>query len=846
MNAYFYVGQQCMNSTTLFIFLCCLFPFSSTAYDGFSPPKELSALRANEVIKIDGQLDDPVWLTAPVASDFTQLEPIPDLVPSQKSEVRILYDDKAIYIGATLYDTEPDSILKQLSQRDDLGNTDWFSIYIDAYQDGLNGLGFLVTAAGVQVDRKFSAGGQNGGGFGSYSSGDTNWNAVWKSEVRITENGWIIEMEIPYSALRFPNISVQNWNINFGRQVRRKREVSFWNRIDPTKDGFFNQSGKLNGIKEITSPVRLAATPFFSTYFENYRDKESDPVSSWGRSFNGGMDIKYGINDAFTLDMTLIPDFGQVQSDNQVLNLSPFEVRFDENRQFFTEGTELFNKGGLFYSRRVGGVPLGFYDVEYDEDSEELIENPIAPQLYNATKISGRTTNGLGVGFFNATSAKTEAIIENIGTGDRRKVATNPLTNYNVLVFDQNLKNNSYLSLINTNVLRNGHEYDANSTGTEFLFRNKANSYSIKGNGVISQQYFSDVDNIIGHAGGIEFSKTSGALTGNVGYYQESEKYDINDLGFLFNNNSRIFYADLNHNNYKPVGIFNRIGKGFYINYERLYKPNKYSEFNTGYNMFFITKAFNAFGINLNARPVDTYDYFEPRTDDFRIAYKMPKGVNLNGWISTDYRKQFAFDVNLGYTLIDETERSFFNYRIAPRFRVNDKLNFVLSHRNQFMNNDVGFVYADESSDGHDVLHEDDILMGRRDQNIINNTLSVNYTFNNKMGLTFRARHYWTEVAYKYFNTLNQDGTLLLSNYKGNDESGTLHDTNFNIFNIDLVYTWRFAPGSDIIAVWKNSISDSNNNLTDDYFGNLNQLTDLPQTNSFSIKVIYYLDYLMF
>lgn len=835
-----------MKKRYLLVVFCCLQFWCLKGTTNPDVPKELSALRAKETVKIDGILDDPAWLTAPVARDFTQLEPLPDLSPSQQTEVRILYDDKAIYIGAILFDSQPDSILKQLSQRDDLGNTDWFSIYIDSYQDGINGLGFLVTAAGVQVDRKFSSGGSNSGGFGSYSSGDTNWNAVWKSEVKITDQGWTVEMSIPYSALRFPNASMQNWNINFGRQIRRKREVSFWNRIDPTKDGFFNQSGKLSGIKEITSPVRLAATPFFSTYFENYRDKENDPVSSWGRSFTGGMDVKYGINDAFTLDMTLIPDFGQVQSDNQVLNLSPFEVRFDENRQFFTEGTELFNKGGLFYSRRVGGVPLDYYNVDYDDDIETLVENPIAPQLYNASKISGRTNNGLGIGFFNATSAKTEAVIENINTGDRRKVETNPLTNYNVLVFDQNLKNNSYFSLINTNVMRNGHTYDANSTGTEFVFRNKANSYSIQGNGVISQQYFSEADNIIGHAGGVELSKTSGALTANIGYFEESDTYDINDLGFLFNNNSRSFYLDVNHNNFKPVGIFNRIGKGGWLSYDRLYAPNKFSLFSGGGNMFFITKGFHAFGASFNGSPFNRYDYFEPRTDDFSVALIVPKAISFFGWISTDYRRQFAFDLRGGYTKIDETNRAYYNYTISPRFRVNDKLNFILSHRNEFLNSDVGYVSPNDESIGYENLEDADIVMGRRDQNIINNTLSINYTFNNKMGLTFRARHYWTEVSYLNFNTLQQDGYLRHSDYLGSNSSESLHNTNFNIFNIDLVYTWRFAPGSDIIAVWKNSISDSNNILDDNYWGNFNQLNNLPQTNSFSIKVIYYLDYLDF
>ena len=183
------------------------------------------------------------------------------------------------------------------------------------------------------------------------------------------------------------------------------------------------------------------------------------------------MDIRYGINDAFTLDMTLIPDFGEAISDNQVLNLGPFEVRFDENRQFFKEGIELFNKGNLFYSRRIGGAPLNYSSLgDMISEGDSILFNPSETQLINATKVSGRNTNGLGIGVFNAVSARSVA--EVIGANDEiREVETNPLTNYNVLVLDQNLKNNSSVSFVNTNVLRFGSEYDANvSAGLINLF----------------------------------------------------------------------------------------------------------------------------------------------------------------------------------------------------------------------------------------------------------------------------------------------------------------------------------------------------------------------------------------
>ena len=235
---------------------------------------------------------------------------------SQKSEIRVLYDDKAIYVGAMLFDTSPDSILKQLSQRDQIGITDWFAVILDPYRDGLNGFGFIVTSAGVQYDTRYSSTGGS-----SVLDGDENWDAVWQSKTTFTDEGWIAEIKIPYSAIRFPKVEDQIWNLNFARMIRREREESFWNEVKPEISGFLNQAGIITDINNIKSPVRLSATPYIATYLENFYNKNAVSKSTWGRSFNAGLDVKYGINDAFTLDMALIPDFGQTRFDNHVINL---------------------------------------------------------------------------------------------------------------------------------------------------------------------------------------------------------------------------------------------------------------------------------------------------------------------------------------------------------------------------------------------------------------------------------------------------------------------------------------------------------------------------------------------
>ena len=450
--------------------LCILFVSTSLfSFTQTPQKKEYTAVRISSSPKIDGVLDDSCWMNVAIATDFTQSEPNPGNSSRQKTEVKFVYDNFFIYISAMMYDTHPDSILCELSKRDNAffgPNADAFGFLIDTYNDGQNALFFGVTSCGVQADTKAS----------DPDNFDDSWNVAWESKVKISNNGWMAEIKIPYSAIRFPKKENQEWGINFFRQIRRYREFSDWNPVNPEEQGLIHQSGILKGITHIESPLRLSFSPYISSSLDIYDGNTA-------HSINGGADVKYGINESFTMDMTLIPDFGQVRSDDKVLNLSPFETRYDEQRSFFTEGIELFNRSNIFYSRRIGGEPLCYGSADYLKDSNEIItKNPSSSQLYNATKISGRTRGKLGIGFLNATTANTFAVALDTISGQERQIMTDPLTNYNVFVLDQTLRNNSYISLTNTNVTRDGNWYDANVTGTQFKLNNKANKWSVNGN----------------------------------------------------------------------------------------------------------------------------------------------------------------------------------------------------------------------------------------------------------------------------------------------------------------------------------------------------------------------------
>lgn len=784
--------------------------------------KSIDLIRSSDRIIIDGLLAEGCWADASIATDFIQNSPVAGAHSSRKTEVRLTFDDQAVYIGATLYD-ERDSMTLTLSQRDDVGNADWFGVIFDPYNAGTIGFSFIVTSAGVQVDELHKV-----------DEVDANWNAVWQSAVTIEHDRWIAEIKIPFSALRFPKENIQSWGINFSRNIRRNREESYWNFYDPTGINLISQLGLVNGITNVDVPVRLSFTPYVSGYIEHHGQ---DGTTSY--TANGGMDLKYGLNQSFTLDMTLIPDFGQVQFDNQVLNLSPFEVRYNERRQFFTEGTELFNKGGVFYSRRIGGAPMNFYTPYEILDSSEVVEyNPSSTRLLNATKLSGRTKRGLGIGVFNAITASTYATIRDTLTGNSRQYLTNPLTNYNVLVFDQNLKNNSSVTLLNTNVTRDGNAYDANVTTAGFNLYTKGQKYQAYGQLAFSQLYFTDSSDI-GHLGNFGFGKSAGQFLWSIDYFETSRNYNPNDLGYFFVTNQRTFRGSLNYNIYKPFWRLFNMWSGFYTSYTRNVSPDDFANFDINAEVGGTFRNFMTAGAWVFSEPVITYDFFEPRVPG--RFYEYPRTVGAGGFISSNYGKPFALDMRAGLIKFDDNGRYNLEVTTSPRFRFSDKLFLVLTNYMGYNQNEEGAAV----DNNFDVPFDgEDPIFAIRDRFTTENTVAATYIFTNRMGITFRLRHYWSKVKYNAFFRLDQDGRFQPTTYTGlSTDNTSLHNNNFNAFTIDMAYRWVYAPGSELSLVWKNSIFAYTDQIDHNYFQNLGDLSGIPANNSISLKLLFYIDY---
>ncbi|QCE43195.1 protein with DOMON-like ligand-binding domain protein [Psychroserpens sp. NJDZ02] len=806
-----------MKPYLLFLF-AIIMSYQSIAQD----KKSYQIKRTDYPPKIDGILDDKAWTDAQIATDFTEFKPdVGDTATAdKKTKVRMTYDDSGIYVAAYCYD-KPEDIMRQFTQRDNFGQSDFFGLIFNPNNDAQNNTEFFVFSSGTQADAVESP---------NYGE-DFGWNAVWESSTKIVEDGWIVEIKIPYRALRFTQQEDPTWGIQFHRHYRKTREQTTWNAIDVTKGNVGLYNAELKGITNITPPTRLSFFPYASGLVSTY-DGETDS------DFAAGLDIKYGITENLTLDATLIPDFSQAGFDDVQLNLGPFEQQFSEQRQFFTEGVDLFSKGNLFYSRRVGNSPSGRLNLN---DNETIQEYPEKVQLLNAVKVSGRTKNGLGIGFFNAITEKTEVSITDAETGGKRSQVVEPLANYNIMVLDQQFNKNSSVTLINTNVTRDGDFRDANVTGLLLDLVNKNNTYGAVAE--VKMSTFNDVpDKDNGYNAQFAMGKNSGKLRYSIDYSYADENYDINDLGILFRNNYSNYGADISYRTFEPSKNFNNTYLGAWLNYEQLANPNTFTGANTGIEFNGQTKTLHNLGINSNWNIGKQYDYFEPR-NGFDSYFLTENYAQTNMWISSNYNLFFAIDANLGYgRLFNETRKNFNNvwFGLNPRFKFNDKFLMVLGYDYDNYTADRGYVNGQEI--------DDRILFGQRDRIDMTASISGSYNFNSFNALTLSFRNYLSTVTYdNNLYVLQNNGTLIESDiYTKNTISSDPDfdpDINFNTWNLDLSYTWQFAPGSQLTALYRNQIFNLSNNSEASFFDSTDDLFKQKQRNTFSLKLVYFIDY---
>jgi len=795
----------------LFIFISFLFIINVSGYS--QNKKSYQILRTDKAPKIDGVLDDDIWQKAEEAKDFTEFRPnigIKDTV-GMKTKVKVTYDDNAIYFGAYMQD-DPKKIMSQITQRDNFGQNDFFMVVLNPNNDAQNNTIFIVFSSGTQADA-----------IASLNDEDYGWNAVWDSAVKMHNDGWSLEMKIPYRALRFANEDIQTWGIQFQREIRRARARYSWNPIDPTIASSFQYHGEIKGLKNLKPPVRLNLYPFVSGIANTY-DGQSET------DLNFGLDVKYGITENFTLDATLVPDFSQVGFDNLTLNLGPFEQTFNEQRQFFTEGVDLFNKGGLFFSRRVGGAPAESPELE---ENETFINYPNEVKVLNAVKVSGRTKNGLGIGVFNAFTEKTSTQILDTITNNTREVIAEPFSNYNILVVDQQFNNNSSVSLINTNVTREGPFRDANVTGLLMDVSNKRNTYNIDGQIKMSNVYLPE-ETSTGFNTSLKISKIHGNLRYAIDHRYADPNYDINDLGLNLRNNYNNFGMDASYQIFEPKGKLNNYRFTFAFDYRQLAEPNVFTDTSIRSGFRATTTNLNSFGFDFNLNPGKQYDYFESRVEGKYFIYE--NFMRFGGFYSSNYNKRFAYDIRTNVETLFENGRDLFGYdiKLEPRMRFNE--HFLFEYEFQF--NEIN------GSRGYATIENDEPIFGERNRTIISNEIKATYNFNPFQSLSLNIRKYWDRVLYdNELFTLLDNGRL--TNSSGYTTSNVENDPNINYsaWNLDLSYSWQLAPGSFLTALYRNQLFNQDNEADITFKDNIDVLFNQPIQHSFSLRLQYFIDY---
>ena len=783
----------------LFLIVCSI--------NTFSQKKTLQAKSISENIVIDGKINEQIWESASIATDFIMFEPDngKPISPDKKTEVKVLYDNNAIYISALLYDNEPEKIQRELTNRDVFGVSDHFSVHINGFNDGQQDFRFFVSASGVQMDC-----------LATEDYEDFSWDSIWDSEVTLTEFGWVVEMKIPYAALRFSKADKQTWGLNFMREIKRDVQKYTWNLVDTKIGAVITQAGILEGIENIKPPTRLFFIPYVSGYYQE-DDFNSD------RTLKAGLDIKYGINDSFTLDAILVPDFGQTKFDNAILNLEPFEQQLEENRPFFTEGTDLFSKGNLFYSRRIGGAPS---TEPATAANEEITNYPSTVDLVNAVKISGRNEKGLGIGFLNAITKNTKATIVNTDTGEFRKEVIEPLTNYNILVLDQRFNQNSSVSLINANTTRNGEFRDANVTGLLFDLNTTKNTYNLYGD--FKYSAINTFEDYNGFKTELNFRKTYGKYRYWLSGKYVSENYDVNDLGINFYTNYHNAYVSGSYRIVNPTKVFNTFRFNQFVNLEI---QNTTGKLQTGAVVTEIkatTLKNDYFEFVFEATPFKTFDFYEPR--EYGKYVFIPEKIFTALNFSSNENNAFSIIIQPSFTKFNEDGRGNYGIYLGPKYRFNDRLSiaYALDYINK--KNERGWVDSNASG----------IIFAERNREILQNDLTGKYSLNNKMTLNLTARYYWSYSKNHEFFTLQNNG------YLTPNSTYTLNkDRNFNSFNLDFSYSWWFAPGSELSVLYRNYGLERASVVEKDLSKNLKSIYNSNLTNVLSVSIRYFIDYNM-
>ena len=833
---------------------------------------------SNEPPVIDGYLDDEAWNEVEWAGDFVGHRPEFMAVPSQATQFKILYDEKNLYIGVRAFDSEPEKIVKRMSRRDGFDG-DLIEINIDSYNDKRTAFSFSASVSGVKGDEYVSNNGNNW---------DSTWDPIWYLKTSVDDEGWIAEFRIPLSQLRFAYKEELTWGIQVMRAVFRIQERSTWQPIDPNAPGWVHLFGELNGLKGIKPQKQLEIQPYVVGSAQKYPVENGNPYRD-GNDLGGnlGVDAKIGITSDITLDLTVNPDFGQVDADPSAVNLSAFQLFFREQRPFFLEGNNILSFGtsggqnNLFYSRRIGARPHG----NPDDDDIAYVDYPSNTQILGAAKLTGKNANGFSWGFQDAVTAQINAKVTD-NQGDERKEKIEPLTNFMVGRFQQDLnEGNTVFGAIITDVRRfsnegNGLEFlhdNAQSAGVDlnqnlwdrkFGFSVKFGMSRVTGTeGAIYQtqtsaeRFFQRPDNNyknvdstltsrIGTFSSASFGKRSGSFNFEVGSNYRSPELELNDIGFLQSTDEWNHWVWTRYRVNKPTNWFRSQNYGVYT--ERNFDFGGVMT-GGGTNMDINLELKNLWNLGTGFWVGNEYSSNSALRGGPSML--LPGNFNWWYWVGTNSQKKVRFSWNQWFNWGNNDSGNNMGISMGITARPTDAMSISLRPNINWNDDALQYVNNDMEANGT-------YLLGRIQQTTYSMTIRSNYNITPNLTIEFWGQPFISSGTYSEFKRISDADHPTLSNrfiaisddwisssdgYYQVDENGdqitdyAFNDPDFNViqWRSNMVIRWEYIPGSTLFLVWSNngsSFDQSENNRFQDLRG---QLGSLKGTNTFLIKYTY-------
>ena len=805
-----------------------LLAIASWAFAGASD-KSITAVRTDQAPVIDGLLNEPVWQRAPAILDFTQFDPNEGSLPTEQTSVRMLYDDRALYVGVICYDAKPDLIVHQLTRRDRSTEADKFTVQIDSYHDHQTAFVFSSNASGVQSDGILS---QDGAVY------DITLDAVWTVKTATYLDGWSAEFEIPYNALRFSEQagSEMLWGINFRRYISRKHETDEWVMIPRSEHLQISRWGHLRGLTDISPPLHLSVSPYLSG------TSTIHPAhSSWLRTSDQrlltGLDLKYGVTRNYTIDATINPDFGQVEVDQAVLNLTVFETLYPEKRPFFIEGSQLFTFGAgvdntslpLFFSRRIGKRPSGAVSISPPAGSL-VEENPPVTTILGAAKVSGRSTEGLSVGALSAATDEENAVARD-SLGNSFSVRTEPRGLYNVVRLKQDFEGHSWLGAMATSVSRKNLP-PALSGGLDWNLRFDDGAYTVDGYaaGARSSDITTPRD---GFAGRLLVSRIAAEhWLYTTSYDLATRDFNPNDIGFFAQPHDHGGYFQLLYRENFAGGILRRYTIALNPEYRWNWDGTMtHAVLNTEFSSEltnFWTETFK-------------YAYSHPAYDDAERGiigtYLRPADHTLQLSVTTDPRKDlsatcvgiYEMDVKRKRTA---TAEAMITLRPASWMELTP---LVLYSQTR---NEEAWVFPYGSTPS--VTGTSHSLFGNRNVDQLDLELRGIVTFTREVSLQFFTQVLLARGQYSNYRQLVNSTTL--TPYDPTSLSSFINpDFNAITFNANVLLRWEYLPGSTVYLVWTQGRLGDSGKYSTGFGQRFSDTFTLPHEDVLLLKVSYWL-----